>query len=113
MTKSWIASYDVIWRLCDEPELMVQQVFLNVTVINCMEHIGRMLSQRNILRYSVICLFQCTMDLNFGHTIDIELKLVSLLIEPLLWPQKIGKVILQYCLQFYSKFVPFFIEFIR
>ena len=25
MTKSWIASNDVIWHLCDEPERMVQQ----------------------------------------------------------------------------------------
>ena len=24
MTKSWIASNDVIWRLCDEPVCMVQ-----------------------------------------------------------------------------------------
>ena len=37
-TNSWIASNDVIWRLCDELERMVQQVFLNFTVqdvINC------------------------------------------------------------------------------
>ena len=45
MTKSWIASNDVIWRLCDEPERMVQQVFLNVTVkdvINCLDYTGCM-----------------------------------------------------------------------
>ena len=46
-------------------------------------------------------LFQFTMDLNFGHTIDIEQNLVSLLIESLLGPEKIGKVIVQYCLQFF------------
>ena len=45
MTKSWIASNDVIWHLCDAPERMAQQAFLNVTVqdfINCMEHTGCM-----------------------------------------------------------------------
>ena len=45
------------------------------------------------------------MDLNFSHTIDIEQKLVSMLIESLLWPWKILKVIapLLYCLQLFFK----------
>ena len=45
MTKIWIASNDVIWHLCDEPERMVQQVFLDVfvqDVISYMEHTGYM-----------------------------------------------------------------------
>ena len=45
MTKSWIGSNDVIWRLRDEPERMVQQVVLNFTVkdvINYMVHTGCM-----------------------------------------------------------------------
>ena len=60
MTKSWIASNDVIWHLCDEPERMVQQAFLYVSVqdvINCMEHTEYMLSPTIILRYSVVCLY--------------------------------------------------------
>ena len=42
-TKSWIASNDVMWPLCDEPERMAEGVLLDVTVqdvINCMQHSG-------------------------------------------------------------------------
>lgn len=45
MTKSWIRSNDVIWRLCDDPERMVLKAFLNETVqdvINTIEHTNYM-----------------------------------------------------------------------
>ena len=43
MTKSWIASNDVMWFSCDEPERMAEGVLLDGTVqdvINCMQHSG-------------------------------------------------------------------------